>query len=218
MPLSQKYLPIIFALYGSGIPIVVPFGIPGLGLIRPEQLSIQRSSRGTLMNTAEDAFLQDFGEGIPRLTIAGHTGWDSGPLSGLPGFKLLEALFVDYLQQRRRLATSGQDPNKVQLLYIDTLNVEAFSVYPHEFTLERTKQRPLLYMYRMQFSVLKDLLQSALFSPTGDFLATGTFGGDFVASVGSLGDSIFNTAPASPRFSAQPWGAAVTPDVTGGPF
>lgn len=197
-PLGQKYRPILFALYGSGVPLVVPFGIPALGLVRPEQLSISRSARGTVVHTAEDAFLEDFGEGIPRLTIAGHTGWNGSPLAGLPGFKLLEGLFINYLQQRRRLATVGSDPNGVQLVYIDTLNVEAFSVYPHEFVLERTRQRPLLYMYRMQFSVLKDLLQSALFSQSGDFLSVGTIGGDFIAKVGALGNSIFRTGPGAP--------------------
>jgi hypothetical protein len=196
--ISQKWMPIIFALYGSGIPIVVPFGIQQVGLIRPEQLTISRQARGTVIHTAEDAFLEDFGEGVPRLTMAGTTGWNSSVIAGLPGLKLLEGLFVDYLQQRKKLAKSGGDPNAVQLVYIDTLNFEAFSVYPHEFTLERTRQRPLLYMYRMQFSVLKDLLQSTLFAPSGDFLGAGSFGGDFISKVASLGDSIFNTGPGAP--------------------
>ena len=133
---------------------------------------------------------------VPWENYPAGTGIRLAGLAELHDCAALKAEFTvaydGHAAQRRRTGIG----NEAILVYIDTLNVEAFQVYPHEFTLERTKGRPLLYMYRMRFSVLKDLLQSALFSATGDFLSAGTLGGDFIAKLGSLGNSIFNTVAA----------------------
>jgi hypothetical protein len=166
MPLSQKELPITFLLrvQFGGIPIPIPiptpviFGFPS-GIVRPEQLAIHRPARGTVTHTAGAAFLDDYG---PIITIRGHTGWANPEgLAGIASLKALEALFVAYLEIRRAIADAGNDPNIVELWFVDALNIEAFAVYPHEFILERQRSRPLLYFYRMRLSGLRDLLQEA---------------------------------------------------------
>lgn len=170
MAIIQENLPIVFILVGSpllqGLPGPVVFGNPGM-IIRPESLSISRPTRGTITHTAKSAFLDDFGMGIPILSLSGHTGYNE-PLpgfAGLPALKVIESLFILYEQSREQLATINADPDLVKLYYFDVLNLQAFSLFPQELTVERMKTRSLLYFYRMRFAVLQDLEADVLETP-----------------------------------------------------
>jgi hypothetical protein len=179
MPFPQKDLPILLDLQGGGFfssplnfPLPLLFGTP-VGIIRPENLTITRPDRGTVVHTAGNAWLDDFGRGVPTLTFSGHTGWQepSVALASIVAFKLFEALLVEYEERRKRVAAKGGDPDVVKLLYFDALNAQAFVLYPIEFTLNRTKSHPLLYFYQARFYVLFDLIYDSLYGylPT-DFL------------------------------------------------
>jgi hypothetical protein len=160
---DQKYRPIALLLMLNGFPVfAVLFNVPWLGTIRPEQIHLTRPARGTVTHTTGAAFIDDYGEGMGTLTIMGHTGWNAGLLPGILKFKAIEQLFIQYLALRQTRAAGGLDPDAVQLWWLDTLDLEALAVYPHEFVLEKTKSRPLLYFYRMRFSVTEDLLQGAI--------------------------------------------------------
>jgi hypothetical protein len=179
MPFPQKDLPILLDLQGGGFfssplnfPLPLLFGSPA-GIIRPENLTLTRPNRGTVIHSAENAWLDDFGRGVPILTFSGHTGWQepSVALASIVAFKLFEALLVEYEERRKRTAAAGGDPDTVKLLYFDALNAQAFVLYPIEFTLNRTKSHPLLYFYQARFYVLFDLIYDSLYGylPT-DFL------------------------------------------------
>jgi hypothetical protein len=164
----QESRPLIFVLLneaslGAALaspPLFTIFGKPGIE--HPEMWTYRRPSRGTVINTVGGAFLDDFGEGVGRITIEGHTGWFQGD-GGLVQFKNLEQIFIQYHARRDALtATEGADPNAIQLYMIDTLNLEASSVYPEDFTMVRSRNRPLLYQYRISLVVLVDLLQAAI--------------------------------------------------------
>src|SRR5262245_21925321 len=107
---NQKDLPLLWDLQGGfslgGIPVPLPFimGSPAGIVHRPDSLRLTRPSRGVVINTAESAFLDDYGRAVPLLTIHGNTGWDLTPLSGVWAFKILEAMFTEYLERRKRLA------------------------------------------------------------------------------------------------------------------
>lgn len=188
MPYPQKNLPIFIILEGgasfaSFIPIPFVMGLPNT-IIRPESLHLTRPARGTVINTAKNAFLEDFGEGVGQIVIQGHTGWSDkeGPIAGVFAFKLLEEIFIEYLRRRAAAAKAGLEPDKtVFLFYVDTLNLLAFTVYPQEFVLERIKTRPLLYFYRLRFTTLVDLLQVAIFDIASNF------GGLLTDPIGTLG-------------------------------
>ena len=166
-PIPQKYLPILFLLHGGGFPLPIVFGnLTPLEILRPENYSLTRISRGTVTQTIGGAFLDDFGEGPGQLLIAGHTGWGAGTF-GIPGvikLKALEAMFIEYEARRMRLRDRNQDPSVVQLWITDALNLEALSLYPLEFSLDRSRSKPLLYFYRMRFVVLADLLSDFVYS------------------------------------------------------
>lgn len=166
--------PIVLALFSLGasltaataVPIIISWGSPGI--LRPQSLEISRPARGMVTNTLSSAFLDDFGEGVGSIAISGHTGWRAG--GGLAALKLIEQLFIEYLSRRQKLAAAGVDPSGISLWYIDTLNFEAFSVYPMEFSAFRSRSEPLFVSYRMRFVVLADLLQQAE-GVIGDFLS-----------------------------------------------
>lgn len=192
MSTSHTILPIVFTLVGGPfIPMFQVFGTPEgpspAGCIRPETLFISRPARGTVVNTAGAAFLEDFGEGIPVLEMSGTTGFGgeiSGYSAGFTVFKNIELMFENYLSRRQQLSEGGIDPNIVRLFYFDTLNAEAFMVYPNEFVFERSKSRPLLFQYRMRLTVLQDILESALNSSTVDSLLS-QIGGVNIPQIGN---------------------------------
>jgi hypothetical protein len=159
--LSQKHLPIGLILMGGGPIIPFTFGIPVLGAIRPQEFAVIRPARGQVVHTAERPFLDTFGQGVAHLQASGHTGWGSGAYE-IPGvllFKALEFLFTEYHTRQMTLARAGLDPALVQLWWIDTLNLQAFSIYPLAFHAKKTSSHPLLYYYSIQAVVLIDFLQ-----------------------------------------------------------
>ena len=169
--ITQEKRPLIFTLLTSASvglvaqlsfpPLLTIFGSPGT--IHPEGYTYRRPSRGSVINTLDAAFLDDFGEGVGSISIEGHTGWGGGD-EGLTQFKNLELIFEEYHIRRDTIANAdiGVDPSIIQLWLLDTLNFEASSVYPEEFILTRSKNRPLLYQYQIRLIVLQDLLKDAL--------------------------------------------------------
>ncbi len=157
MPLPQEFLPILLLLLGGGFPLPVPFNLA----IKPENIAIARPARASITHTAGTPFIDDYGQGVGVLTIQGHTGWNPelfAPLRGLPFFEMLQLCFTLFLNRRQALKQQNQDPEQVQLLYFDAMNVQAFAVFPQEFVLERTRTRPLLYLYRMRLAIVEDML------------------------------------------------------------
>lgn len=190
MPLDQSDLPIILSVRGGSfflgglVPIPFLLGGPG-GIVRPEALSITRPSRGSVVHTADSAFLDDFGHGVAQISLQGSTGYSESPLSGLPGIKALEALFNEYLARRQRTADAGGDPNSVVMDYLDVLNAQAFQVYPVEFAVDRrAKQGALLYYYRIRFWATRDYLHAPVLPGLPDFVT------DWLGSVGGIGDRL----------------------------
>lgn len=171
--ISQADKTILFLLFGGGTTERVVFGTPGSGIVRPEHYSLTRISRGTVVQTVGSAFLDDFGEGPGQLVIAGSTGWGVGlEEPGIRKLKALEALFVEYEARRVRLRDRNQDPNVVKLWMTDDLNQESLSLYPLEFSLDRSKSRPLLYFYRMRFVIIEDLSANTPPQPQNVLAAT----------------------------------------------
>jgi hypothetical protein len=194
MAVFQENLPLAFLLIGGGIPMTVIFDSQ-FGAIKPENLRYTRPARRVVYNTAsrDTAFLDDWGEGIGRLSIAGHTGWTPGSagagssvFSGLALFKTLETMITQFWNQRQALTAAGQNPNTVHLLFFDTNNVEVLDCYPDTFTLSRSNQRPQLYMYRMEFTILLDLFDAALAGLGSDFLKAFAGAGSISAASAAL--------------------------------
>lgn len=154
-PISQKNRPVGLVLLD-----VVPSFI--LFYPRPEDLQYTHPSRGTVIQTFDGGFVDDFGEGVTDIVASGHTGWNGGQLPGEMGFYQLRDLVVlQYHARRAAKAAAGLPIESTKLYWVDTLNAFVYEVYPVSFTLRRNRQRPLLYQYTIRLTGINRLFSLA---------------------------------------------------------
>lgn len=155
--ISQAERPVLLILYG-GLPWMFWFVPP------PEDMSYTYPTRATAINTLGGAYVDDFGSAIAEINIRGNTGYKMGGMfNGVTNGDLLmvslrNMIVQSYHQQRLILSRMGQDPDIIQLMLVDTLNLTMFKVYPRQFQLQRSKQSPLLYRFNLQLWGLDRLL------------------------------------------------------------
>jgi hypothetical protein len=179
-PSSQKagLRPISFVLddLASGTP---PTSVDLV--IRPEELTRTDSSRMSVVQTLGGAWADNFGPGLPQITISGHTGWRPQAFTGdgEARFAQLKTMVFDQYHIRKQAAVmAGRDPNLVQLIFSDALDNFSVSVAPGQFVLRRSKSRPLLMMYQIPMTVLDE---------NANQLANLTFGSLFDDALSGLG-------------------------------
>lgn len=157
--------------------------------IRPEDLTRTEPSRVAVHQTLGrdvSGWVDNFGAGLPSLTIAGHTGWrwsTGSATDGATAFDDLNFLVADqYHQAKQRAIDDGLDPALVRLIFVDTLDNFAWSVVPTQFVLRRSKSRPLLYQYNIALQALATSVDTPLVIPP--IIA------DPMRGIGSLADQI----------------------------
>lgn len=140
--------------------------------IRPEDLTRGDPSRLNVQQTLGGAWADNFGPGVPTITISGHTGWR--PLAGSLGdgearFQALKTTVFDQWHAKRRDAVqAGRDPDLVQLVFSDSLDGFTVVVAPMSFTLRRSRSRPLIYQYQISLTVLdQNVDQTSFLSKLG---------------------------------------------------
>ncbi len=146
--------------------------------LRPEDLTRTEPSRITPHQTLGRGMIgwaDQFGPGLPSVSIAGHTGWRPGGGSGEDGIAAFLALnhlvhhgFHEAVQQA---IDTGRDPAMVKLIFADLLDEFCWSVVPTSFVLRRSRSRPLLMQYTIQLQALSINLDdpSTLFPDLGSF-------------------------------------------------
>lgn len=138
--------------------------------IRPEDLTRNEPSRVTVHQTlgrGVQGWVDHFGEGLPSVSISGHTGWRAKPgargelLDGTESFEALNKLVAhDYHRAKQAAVDSGRDPATVKLLFVDLLDKFAWSVVPTLFVLRRSKSRPLLIQYNISLQAVDTSVDS----------------------------------------------------------
>lgn len=163
--ISQKDRPIGLVVLDVGA-----FALPTFCLFspRPEKLSYTHPSRGSVIQTFDGGFVDDFGEGLADIVIEGHTGWN-GTLPGeLVFYALRDLVVLHYHNRRAAKAAAGQPIEDVRMYLVDSLKMFVYEVYPVSLTSIKTRQRPLLYQYQLRLTGIKrvfglsDLLGDAL--------------------------------------------------------
>lgn len=129
--------------------------------VRPEDLTRQEPSRVNIVQTLNrGAWGDSFGPGISMIVISGTTGWRRTVNSDDDGearFKALrDRVFTQWHERRQRAVQALRDPSDVRLVYSDALNDVVATVAPLNFTLRRSRSRPLLLQYQIQLAVLAD--------------------------------------------------------------
>jgi len=162
--IDQTERPIVLMRLNGGLPRWMHWVVP-----RPEDMSYTHPTRSAAIHTMGGAYVDDFGSGITQISLRATTGYKMGSIQDVTGavglaagdvmlFNLRDALINAYHQERKDLAANQQDPELVQLLLVDTLNLAVWVVYPREFQVQRNKQRPMLYQYVLSLWGLERLL------------------------------------------------------------
>lgn len=141
--------------------------------IRPEDLTKNEPQRVNVNQTlgrSYSGWVDNYGGGIPSVTIAGHTGWRVQTGNTKDGFQSFEQLndlvSKQYPTEKQKAIDAGIDPAKVKLLFIDVLDNFAWSVAPMQFTLRRSRSRPLLYQYNISLQAVDTSVQTqSVFTP-----------------------------------------------------
>jgi len=190
-PATQKAAdcPITFVMDDESAGTTDEFSL----LIRPEQLTIGFPSRMTVNQSLGGGWADAFGEGLEEGTFAGTLGWrassnDSGGIERLANMKRF--VYSDWHAKRAAAVAKGDDPSKVKLILVDTLNNYTRVIAPRLFELQRSKNSPLMARYRFNFVMIsKDATGSDLLG--GDFgdLFGGGLLGSIASTVGSWVDS-----------------------------
>lgn len=156
--------PIAFLLQKQG-----GFGTPVTLKVRPEDLTRNEPSRVNVTQTlgrGVQGWADNFGEGLPSLTISGHTGWRTSAGSGEDGAQAFETLNNlvqhDYHKAKQAAIDAGTDPATVKLLFIDMLDGFTWSVTPTQFVLRRSKSRPLLFQYNISLQAVATNIDNPL--------------------------------------------------------
>lgn len=148
--------------------------------IRPEDFQLSKPARNNVVQTLGSAYQEHWGAGVARLSIRGNTGWRQHSIQtpsgnsatsgdGFQAFKALRKIHDEY----NRRCGEADDPNTVKLEL--TVAVPAgFGMYrisSDEFKTSRNTQRPLLFQYEMQCTVLKDMTDTSQTNPAGSTTA-----------------------------------------------
>lgn len=185
-PSSQKGRSISFLLDGTGSPVVVPL------VIRPEDLTRTEQSRSTVHQTLgkeTSGWVDNFGAGLPVVSISGHTGWRAPAGQSDDGaaqfVKLHKSVFEEYHKQKQSRIDGGMSPDSVKLIFVDELDRFAYEVVPMAFSLKRSKSRPLLMMYSISLQAISTTAQSSSVIPMPSYSLPAGIDG-LIRSIGEI--------------------------------
>jgi hypothetical protein len=173
-PASQKAgaRPISFVMVDKTQTTVVPVKVAMI--IRPEELTRTDVSRLTVQQTLGGAWADDFGAGLATINISGHTGWRGNTTAdGMGQFAILKnQVFTSWHQRRNTAVKAGIDPRGVELRFVDALDSTVDVVAPLNFTLRRSKSRPLLMQFSISMLVVSEGIYTAPPAPPSNPLAS----------------------------------------------
>lgn len=120
--------------------------------------------RVTTTQTLSGVYFDDYGFGIPKLTLSGNTAWSSpkGLYEGSPinGYQAAQHLYRDIIQRYFQIEQDKSNPQDAELLIFDyTVNASwKVKPIPPGMTLIRNKTSPMTYSYTIHFAVIRDLV------------------------------------------------------------
>jgi len=118
--------------------------------LNPEEYAQIEPARVTVTQTKGGAWVDDFGSGLPSITMKGTTGFkgnSTNAQTGFAKFKQLRDLIRKYYD--KSLPGIEITPDK-ELIFHNYTDGEHWVVVPQVFQLLRSASRPLLYRYDIQ--------------------------------------------------------------------
>lgn len=123
--------------------------------VNPEEFSQTEANRVTVTQTKGGAYVDEFGSGLPTISMKGTTGFKMGtsdPTLGYKRFKMLRdkmRTIMDGVQPGQDISTDKE------LVFHNYTDGEHWVVVPKVFTLLRSVSRPLLYLYDIQLVCIR---------------------------------------------------------------
>lgn len=144
------------------------FGVPTQEIyffnINPDEYRKSEPNLVEVTQTIGGAFVDDFGVGIPTITMRGHTGWHSSldpsdrtVRDGVSFYLKLLELFRKTTGDglRKKFEDARIDREDTELWFINPQDEEGWVVVPEAFDTTRNKTRPLLYQYDIRLKCLR---------------------------------------------------------------
>lgn len=160
-PIPQQNRPMSLIVLDTGFSLLGAFSVPSIPWFalfypRPEDIQYTYPSRGTVVQTFDGGFVDDFGAGVADITVSGHTGWRGVLLPGeVEFYNLRDMIMSRFHLLRKAKADAGQPIDTVKMYWVDTLSLQMYEVYPISFVGRKNKQRPLLYQYQIRLAGLE---------------------------------------------------------------
>jgi len=124
-------------------------------LLNPGDMSMDETPRNAVIQTLGGAYVTDFGQGIPSVTMSGITGYHARQNAvgvQADGYTEWKA-FRDKLYRYYVTSKSTQ----IELYWFNWEDGEYYKVIPQPLRLTRSKTEPLLYRYEFRFVCIQKL-------------------------------------------------------------
>jgi hypothetical protein len=128
-------------------------------LINPEELGMDEPAKVTATQTLGGAYITDFGQGLPTVTLSGTTGYRkrvNTEGAETDGFEE----FVNFRKNVYRRFITDPEPDST-LSWYNWEDDEYYDIQPTNFRLSRSKNQPLLYRYELKFTCIKKLMNAS---------------------------------------------------------
>lgn len=129
----------------------------------PDDYSDSTSMRVTVTQTRGGYWVEDYGEGIREIQLRGNTGFrklkvgqGSEVTDGKQLIKKLAHFIHMHNNERRYRNNKGSDFRKLVMVYHMFADDIHLVVQPTNFTINRSKNNPMMYMYSLNLTVLGD--------------------------------------------------------------
>ncbi len=127
-------------------------------LVNPSDFAQEEAGRGSVVQTLGGAYVQDFGIGLPTVTLSGTTGYStrtSAEGKKLDGYEEL----INFRARVYRKFLQANDPAHAMYWY-NWEDDEHYEIQPQDFRVQRNKSEPTLYRYEFRFTCLRRLAKT----------------------------------------------------------
>lgn len=127
-------------------------------LLNPQNLTHAEQAKTSVTQTLGGAYVTDFGEGLPQVTIGGTTGYkqryneDGEQRDGFEEF-------IHFRNEVYRKFVKTNDPDYMMFWY-NWEDKEYYRIQPVTFRLQRSVSEALLYRYEFTFTCLNEAVAS----------------------------------------------------------
>lgn len=123
--------------------------------LNPEEFTQSEPARITPVQTKAGGWIDDFGAGIPTISIKGTTGFKNGTNNGTTGFAKFKEL-RDMIRKYYNKLPQGQPiTTKDELIFHNYTDGEDWIVSPTTFDLYRSVTRSTMYLYTIQLVCIR---------------------------------------------------------------